>query len=119
MQLVDETPIRSVKKKTDWILINSFFLFFFILFVGLFVRSFVNSFIHLSIYFFFLDSDFDECQTNPCQNGGTYKNNDGAYTCKCDAGYGGKQCEAGKYINPSLKQFQATVEILSKLSYFG
>ena len=55
-----------------------------------FIRSFIPSFI-----FDFLYSDVDECQTRPCQNGGNCENNDGAYTCNYDAGYGEKHSEEG------------------------
>ena len=84
-----------------------------------FVRSFVHSFIHSlipsfipSFIFDVFYSDIDEGQTRPCQKGGICENIDGAYTCMYDAGYGGMMhSEEGIYMNPSLEQFYATVEI--------
>jgi collagen type VI alpha len=35
----------------------------------------------------------NECQSNPCQNGGTCVDGLNAYTCKCPAGYTGQHCE--------------------------
>ena len=86
---------------------------------SLFVRSFVHSFIHSlipsfipSFIFDVFYSDIDEGQTRPCQKGGICENIDGAYTCMYDAGYGGMMhSKEGIYMNPSLEQFYATVEI--------
>ena len=50
----------------------------------------------------FAVTDVDECNSSPCQNGGSCENTDGTYTCKCDAGYGGKHCEQGLARHTSL-----------------
>ena len=44
---------------------------------------------------FLCSADVDECVNSPCKNGATCVNNDGGYTCQCDAGWTGKQCEQG------------------------
>ena len=38
-------------------------------------------------------SDIDECQSNPCQNGGTCKDQVNGYSCSCNAGYTGEKCQ--------------------------
>jgi uncharacterized repeat protein (TIGR01451 family) len=35
----------------------------------------------------------DHCASNPCQNNGTCANGDDAYTCSCQPGYEGSNCE--------------------------
>ena len=41
-------------------------------------------------------SDINECDTDPCENGGTCANTMGSFTCTCAAGYDGDTCENGK-----------------------
>ena len=40
--------------------------------------------------------DVNECQKNPCRNGGKCTNTRGSYRCSCAAGFQGKNCETGK-----------------------
>ena len=41
--------------------------------------------------------DIDECEVNPCENGGTCVNSPpGSYTCNCAEGYKGDHCQEGK-----------------------
>ncbi|XP_066271846.1 fibropellin-1-like [Branchiostoma lanceolatum] len=37
--------------------------------------------------------DFDDCLSNPCQNGGTCQDGLGQYSCACPSGWHGTQCE--------------------------
>ena len=39
--------------------------------------------------------DFDDCLSNPCQNGGTCQDEINSYTCNCTAGFTGHDCEIG------------------------
>ena len=41
--------------------------------------------------------DIDECRSNPCENGGTCNDAVDMYTCDCDAGYNGDNCETSKF----------------------
>ena len=111
----DRSFVRSLFVRSfDRSFVRSFFRSFIHSFIHSFVRSFVRSFVHLSPHSFlmFFYSDIDEGQTRPCQKGGICENIDGAYTCKYDAGYGGMMhSEEGEYMNPSLEQFYAIVEI--------
>ena len=45
--------------------------------------------------FLFIFSDVNECQNNPCQNGGKCTNVNGDYSCSCVSGFEGKNCEKG------------------------
>ena len=40
-----------------------------------------------------LYADIDECASSPCQNGGTCVDGFNSYTCNCDVGYRGVNCE--------------------------
>ena len=42
-----------------------------------------------------LYSDIDDCASSPCQNGGTCVDDINSYTCNCDVGYTGENCEKG------------------------
>ena len=41
-------------------------------------------------------SDFNECELQPCGNGGTCVNTPGSYYCNCLPGYTGPDCGTGK-----------------------
>ena len=56
-------------------------------------QRFINSY---SYQCYFCLADVDECQTNPCQNGGSCVNLKGSYRCDCAKGFTGKHCEQGK-----------------------
>ena len=40
-------------------------------------------------------ADFDECDSSPCQNGGSCTDIVNGHTCNCVAGYDGTNCENG------------------------
>ena len=39
--------------------------------------------------------ELDECESDPCQNGGTCQDESKKYSCSCLAGYNGNNCETG------------------------
>ncbi|XP_069119516.1 LOW QUALITY PROTEIN: protein crumbs homolog 1-like [Argopecten irradians] len=41
----------------------------------------------------FCNTDINECELQPCQNGATCNNWDGTYNCTCQEGYDGSNCE--------------------------
>ena len=46
----------------------------------------------------FTSIDINNCETNPCQNGGTCTDGINDYSCKCTTGWEGDNCEIlGKY----------------------
>ena len=53
--------------------------------------------------FNFFSKDLDECESGPCQNGGTCQDKTNyAFQCFCEAGWTGTLCELGK--PPSCNQ---------------
>ena len=44
----------------------------------------------------FVFSDIDECASSPCENDATCEDGVNSYTCKCKAGFAGKNCEESK-----------------------
>ena len=45
-----------------------------------------------------LPADVDECDSSPCQNGGTCVDGINSYTCNCKKGYIGSNCETGNIL---------------------
>ena len=43
--------------------------------------------------------DINECDPNPCLNGGTCVDSIGSYTCQCVSGFGGDDCDIGECWN--------------------
>ena len=42
--------------------------------------------------------DWNECVSEPCQNGGECVNTNGSYHCRCPCGFIGKNCEGKRAI---------------------
>ena len=49
----------------------------------------VNLFLNLYL-------DIDECESDPCQNGGTCDDHVNSFTCECVDGFTGLHCETGE-----------------------
>ena len=53
----------------------------------------------VSVSFLFHDLDFDECGSDPCQNGGICNDHVNKYVCNCDGtGFAGEQCLTSKLL---------------------
>ncbi len=42
-------------------------------------------------------ADINECGSNPCENEGTCTDVPNGYTCVCESGYTGDECQTGIY----------------------
>ena len=57
--------------------------------------------------------DIEECESQPCSNGGTCDDHLASYTCGCSAGYMGNICEIGMVVS-ILLQIVLLVPIIHK-----
>ena len=74
----------------------------------------------ISIYFICLISlflDIDDCESSPCQNGGTCIDEVNYYTCICNPGYIGPDCEIGRLTH--IFKIHNVYFILSLFSQFA
>lgn len=44
-----------------------------------------------------VSAETDECQAQPCRNGGSCRDLPGAFVCQCPAGFTGVHCETGRH----------------------
>ena len=69
-----------------------------------------------------LNVDLDECESDPCANGGDCENRDNAFSCTCLAGYTGTNCETGVngldecHGNETRLLYQCHIGLLKQLS---
>ena len=61
-------------------------------------------FIEKIIHVFDLFSDIDDCALNPCQNGGSCTDGVNQFTCQCEPGFSGINCEISKYLSKPTRQ---------------
>ena len=47
---------------------------------------------------FFIVPDIDFCAANPCENGGSCQDSITGYSCSCQQGFTGDNCESGGYM---------------------
>ena len=47
-------------------------------------------------------TDIDECEPHPCQNGGTCTDDMNDYNCACVPGYSGKNCDVGECLGRNI-----------------
>lgn len=52
------------------------------------------------IYLYYVDND--ECESDPCLNGGFCLDDINDYYCVCAPGWNGKDCENGEYISAKV-----------------
>lgn len=60
---------------------------------SLFVCCCCFCFIYLFCNFWIWLSDVNDCEKQPCKNGGQCRDLDGDYSCQCPSPYVGKQCQ--------------------------
>ena len=61
--------------------------------------------LHVNIVLIFLFvSDMDDCESVPCQNGGSCMDHVDAFECICTEGFEGFDCEIGKNFILSCKK---------------
>ena len=64
----------------------------------------------LCIYLF---SDVDDCALSPCQNGGICTDGVNQFTCQCEPGFSGINCEISKYVNREEDKADVIVKFIN------
>jgi len=62
-------------------------------------------------------TEIDECLSQPCLNGATCTDGDNAYTCTCQPGYGGNNCETSESVYSFIIDIYKWISSL-KINYF-
>ena len=57
--------------------------------------SYIIKFGYHNLYYFL---DIDDCESTPCENGGTCEDGVNSYNCTCMPGYSGHDCGTGNAI---------------------
>ena len=65
----------------------------------------------MSISFFIVVVDINECDSNPCVNEGTCTDGDNLFTCACAAGFMGAACDQRKI-------FLSTITVYKVYNYY-
>ena len=52
------------------------------------------SYLNISFPYFITTVNIDDCDPNPCKNGGACTDGVNTYTCVCAAGYEGDDCDS-------------------------
>ena len=71
-----------------------------------FVRNVQTEKIFIHYIFWLTPTDIDECNPDPCENGGSCTDDVNGYTCDCADGYTGHDCEIGIFKCISRLQLQ-------------
>ena len=58
-------------------------------------RSFSNRIVHLWNFVTNFSTEIDECLSSPCQNNGSCRDHLNGYSCLCQTGFTGRNCESG------------------------
>ena len=64
----------------------------------------VSHILYFEILYFLL-LDINECESNPCENGGTCMDMEDGYECECESGFTGPLCETGMKLIIKLLKF--------------
>ena len=67
-------------------------------FIAYWGATYIRGFTVIFMLFSFLIPDFDECTSSPCGMGSCY-NLPNMYTCTCEAGFTGYDCDSGNHHN--------------------
>ena len=65
----------------------------------------LNFVVELVNYTSFQSIDIDDCVGNACKNGGSCVDGINRYTCNCQDGFTGEECETGELINNVVGDF--------------
>ena len=65
----------------------------------------------------FLFLEYNNCASNPCENGGTCRHVQDTYKCYCSQGFFGNNCELGNQANSTKVILDSLITILPMQNY--
>ena len=60
--------------------------------------------------------DINECEPQPCLNGGTCTDGINSFTCTCAEGWTGDHCEKSKFLLDNFAQIKSFEKTFSRVS---
>ena len=61
----------------------------------------------MCVDFVILAADVNECESNPCHNGGQCVDGISDYTCTCADGYSGLVCDSGEFLRNNSFRYES------------
>lgn len=79
-------------------------------------EAFCKWIVHLWNFITNFSTEIDECSSSPCQNNGSCRDHVNGYSCLCQTGFTGRNCESGLLQLSSISQQRPFTVIINTFS---